>query len=104
MERLKLVGWVLLAGLVSLIFSSVILIGLSYLVEYFKAINSLEPRLFFESFLAPILVLFIGGWAWLSGKFLSKDKPQSWGLKAVYLYIAVSLLPYLFSFFVGSSS
>lgn len=102
MEWLKTVGLILLAGLISLVFSGVVLISLTLLVDYLKAINSLEPRLFFESFLAPILLLFIGGWVWLSGKFLSKEKTRTWGVKAIYLYIAVSVLPYFFSLFVSS--
>ena len=104
MEQLKKVGWVLLAGVISFVVFGILLIGLSFLVDYFKSQQMLEPRLFFDSFLKPIGLVFLGVWAWLSGRFLSKDKPKTWGRRAIYLYFAAAILPYVFSFFISPSS
>tara|TARA_R110000851_G_scaffold3200_5_gene12995 strand:+ start:1480 stop:1788 length:309 start_codon:yes stop_codon:yes gene_type:complete len=102
MDKLKTIGWVLLSGFVSFLLVGAVLVGLTFLVQYLKAQNLLELRLFLESFLAPVLLLFIGVWFCLSGLFLSKEKPKIWGKRVIYLYLIVSVLPYVLSVFVSS--
>ena len=100
MEHLKKIGLVLLAGVLSFVIFGVWILGLSLLVDYFKEQQMLEAHLFFDSFLKPVGLVFIGGWVWLTGKLLKKEKPKSWGRIAIYLYLAAVILPYIFSFFL----
>ena len=79
MEYFKKFGWVLLAGLISFVIFVILLFGLSAVVEYFREQQMLEPRLFFDSFLKPVALIFFSSWAWLAGIFLSKDGPKRWG-------------------------
>jgi|TARA_R110000823_G_scaffold315288_1_gene446472 hypothetical protein len=104
MEYFKKFGWVLLAGLISFVIFVILLFGLSAVVEYFREQQMLEPRLFFDSFLKPVALIFFSSWAWLAGIFLSKDGPKRWGRRGIYVYIAVAILPYISSFFVTSGS
>jgi hypothetical protein len=80
------------------------LLGLSALVHLFKEQGLLEPRLIADTFLKPLLLVFAGGWLWLAGKFLTKEKPKLWGRKAIYIYLAAAILPYIISFLVTPNS
>lgn len=104
MNHIKNIGWVVLAGTISVVLYMVILIGLSALVDIFNQNNILEARLIADSFLKPLLLVLAGSWLWLAGRFLTKDKPKSWGINALYIYLAASIIPYLFSFLVTQNA
>jgi hypothetical protein len=98
--KIKKTGLILLAGGISFILFGIVLIGLSALAELFKEEQMLEPQLVAEAFLKTVGFIFVGSWLWLLGKFLSKEKTKSWGLKVLYIYFAVTIISYLFSFFI----
>lgn len=100
MNHIKSIGWVLLAGTISVVIYIVLLIALSALIDIFNQNNILEARLISDSFLKPLLLVLAGSWLWLAGRFLTKEKPKSWGIKALYIYLAASIIPYLFSFLI----
>lgn len=100
MTYLKKIGWVILAGLISFAIFVIMALGLSAFVEYFRDQQMLEPQLFFDSLLKPVVLLFFSFWGVLSGVFLSKDGLKRWGKRGVYFYLAAAIIPYIFSFFV----
>ncbi len=98
MELLKKLGRVLGAGIAAFVIFAIILVGLSFLADYFKTNNSFEAYLFTDSFLKPIALVFVGCWAWLAGKFLKSSKSINFGRGALILWVVVSVVPYFLSF------
>ncbi len=100
MKHMKNIGWVLLAGIISVAIYGVLLIGLSALIDIFKQQNALEGHLIADSFVKPLSLVFAGSWLWFSGRFLLKEKLKSWGINVLYIYLVAAILPYAFSFFI----
>jgi hypothetical protein len=103
-KYLKSAGLFLLAGIASLVIFGVLMVGLSAVVLHFTNQGMLEAVLFFDSYLKLNALAFFSVWAWLAGRFLSKDGPKRWGRIGFYIYLGVPIISYLFSFFVASNS
>jgi len=97
MEILKKIGMVLGAGIIAFIAYTIALVGLTFLSESLKS-SSFEAYLFTDSFTKPILLVLIGCWALLAGKFLKNSKSITFGHGVLILWVVVSMVPYFLSF------
>ncbi|MCK0163179.1 hypothetical protein [Marinobacter sp. S6332] len=91
----------LFAGIAAFLVYGILLFSLSALVQYFTNQGSLEAVLFFSSYLKLVTLVIFSVWAWLTGKFLSKDGPKRWGQIGFCVFLIAPALPYIFSFLVA---
>jgi hypothetical protein len=94
----KKIGIVLGAGVVAVLVFAVALLGLLLLADHFRASNSLEPWLIVSSFLKPILLVPVGTWLWLVGRWLEKGKLAKLGLSVLIIWLIAAIVPYVLSF------
>ncbi|ASK33233.1 hypothetical protein CEK62_20120 (plasmid) [Alcanivorax sp. N3-2A] len=98
MEKIKKNGLILGAGAIAFLIFALVLLGFSFLADFFKNNFGKEPWLFVDSFLKPIALVFVGGWFWVAGKFLNKIKLMKFGCYLIMLWVVVAVVPYFLSF------
>jgi hypothetical protein len=104
MDSVKKISLVGLACLISFVLFSLSTVALGFIIDYFEKNNMLEARLISDNFMKLILLVFVGLCLWISGKLLKVDKYKRWGRKALYIYCAGSIIPYLLSFLIEPDS
>ena len=97
-EKLRSIGLVIAAGAASLVISSVWLLLVAFLSNYFKTHGAFEAYLFTDSFLKPIALVFAASWVLLAGIFLKRPGAIRWGRRFLYIYLAACIIPYFLSF------
>lgn len=97
-KQLYSIGLIIGAGLAALLIYSAWLLLIAFLADYFKSHGANEAYLFTDSLLKPIALTFIGFWLVLSGIFLKRQEITKGGRILLYIYLAVSVVPYFLSF------